>query len=83
MTYEQSLLSLQALSYLYFCRVQFTDVNILAAESVHNILNLMGLENGVKMIWENMPKPKFFYDNFPELSTNYKTVSKIFTILTP
>lgn len=77
MTLDQSVFCLESLSYLHFCRVKFADDNILAVESVNNILHRNNFEFGIKILWENMPKPKFFFNNFPELTENYKIVSNL------
>ena len=68
---ENSLLALDALSYLHFCRVKLEDMFTL--ETMFHIH--ADTDDGLRSVWYQMPKPLFFYQKFTDYSKSLPTVS--------
>ena len=65
---------LHILSHLHYCRVQFPDSDLVAAECVQQILSA-GEDIGFTSLWEYMPKPSVYYQWFPQFASKYALVS--------
>ena len=67
---EESLMTLNILSNIYFCRVLLVNYYDFVSKIIENLHKLTNsIQNAIHQIWIHVPKPMVFYQNISEASS--------------